>query len=291
MSTREDARRAADDLRELVAAVVVETVDRPEAVAERRAEPSRAGRRADDRERLEREPQAPRARAAADHHVDREVLHRRIEDLLDRVVQPVDLVDEEDVALVDVREDRREVAGALDRRAARRVDAHAELTRDDVREGRLAEAGRAVQQDVVGGLGPGARRLEEDREVLLDRSLADVLAEVPGSQARLDAGLIEDDRVGGDQARLAVHHRVSLASRDDVWNGCSTRRVAAAGARPAVSWRFWRDTPSSTSGTWDRPMARMFAVVARDAWTGAGRHSQWRRRHFGSFARRIRDCH
>ena len=40
-----------------------------------------------------------RERAVAGHDVDAEVLHRRIEALLDDRVQPVDLVDEEDVVL------------------------------------------------------------------------------------------------------------------------------------------------------------------------------------------------
>ena len=50
-------------------------------------------------------------RPLADHHVEREVLHGRIEDLLDRVVEAVDLVDEQDVPLVEVGQDRGEVAG------------------------------------------------------------------------------------------------------------------------------------------------------------------------------------
>ena len=143
-----------DDLGQLVLGVEVEAVGRPEAIAQRGADAARARRRADDRERLEAEPQAARRRALADHHVEREVLHRRVEDLLDRAVQPMDLVDEQDVALVERRQDRGEVARPLDRRPGRVADVDAELARDDRREGRLAEAGRAVQQDVVGCLSP-----------------------------------------------------------------------------------------------------------------------------------------
>ena len=53
--------------------------------------------------------------ALADDDVELEVLHRGIEDLLDGPTEAVDLVDEEHVALVELREDRREVAGALQR--------------------------------------------------------------------------------------------------------------------------------------------------------------------------------
>ena len=95
----------------------------------------------------------------------------------------MDLVDEQDVALVERGEDRGEVAGPLDGRARGVADVDAELAGDDRREGRLAEAGRAVQQDVVGRLSPALRRLEQHRQVRLDLALADVLAERLGAAA------------------------------------------------------------------------------------------------------------
>ena len=84
------------------------------------------------------------------HDVELEVLHRRVEDLLDGARQPVDLVDEEDVAVVEVGEDRGEVAGPLERRAADvmcKPDAH--LGGDDAGERGLAQPGRAGEQQVV----------------------------------------------------------------------------------------------------------------------------------------------
>ena len=65
----------------------------------------------------------------ADDDVDAEVLHRRVEDLLDGAVEAVDLVDEQHVARLERREDRGEVALALERRARRRAEADAELVR------------------------------------------------------------------------------------------------------------------------------------------------------------------
>ena len=99
----------------------------------------------------------------AEHDVELEVLHRRVEHLLDGAGEAVDLVDEEDVALVELGEDRGEVAGALERRARRDVQAHAHLGGDDAGEGGLAQPGRAGEEQVVGGLAPPARRLEDDR--------------------------------------------------------------------------------------------------------------------------------
>ena len=121
----QDPGRAPDDGRELVLAVEVEAVGHPEAVPERAADPARPRRGADDGERLEAQAQAPRAGPLADHHVEREVLHRRVEDLLHGAVEAVDLVDEQDVPLVEGREDGGEVPGPLDRRAARVADVDA----------------------------------------------------------------------------------------------------------------------------------------------------------------------
>ena len=98
-------------------------------------------------------------RALADHDVELVVLERRVEDLLDRRRHPVDLVDEEDLALLEVREHRRQVAGLLEHRARRGPHRHAQFVADDVRQRRLAEPGRAVEQDVVERLAalPGGR--------------------------------------------------------------------------------------------------------------------------------------
>src|SRR5439155_22911341 len=169
----EDAGRAVDDRGEVVLIVEVESVRRPEAIAQRPADPSCAGRGADDRERLEAEPEGPRRRTFADHHIERVVLHRRVEDLLHGPAQAVDLVDEQDVPLVERGEDRGEVAGPLDGGTARVADAHAELARDDRRKRRLSEAGRAVEEDVIRGLSPAPRGSQEPRQVRLDLALAD----------------------------------------------------------------------------------------------------------------------
>ena len=57
------------------------------------------------------------ARALAEHDVELEVLHGRVEDLLHGPAQPVDLVDEEDVAFDQVGQDGGQVAGPHQGRA------------------------------------------------------------------------------------------------------------------------------------------------------------------------------
>ena len=193
---------------ELVLRVEVEPVGRPEPVAERAADAARPGswpRRRVNGFRLSRSDRADRA--LADHHVERVVLHRRVEDLLDRAVEAVDLVDEQDVALVERGQDRGEVAGPLDRGPGRVADVDPELAGDDRRERRLAEAGRAVQEDVVGRLSPALRRLEQHREVGLDLALADVLVERPRPKGALDDEVRLVPEVRRQDAREVVRHR------------------------------------------------------------------------------------
>ena len=92
---------------------------------------------------------ARRARALADDDVDPEVLHRHVEQLLGGPRHPVDLVEEQHLALAEVEQQRGEVAGPLDRRPAGDPQPGAELGGDDHRQRRLAEPGRPGQQDVV----------------------------------------------------------------------------------------------------------------------------------------------
>ena len=103
--------------------------------------------------------------AGALAHRDRQlaVLHRGIEGLLQRLRQPVDLVDEEDAARLERGQVAGDVALALERRAGGGHEVHLQLVGHDLGERRLAEAGRAGQQHVVERLAACAGGLDEDR--------------------------------------------------------------------------------------------------------------------------------
>src|SRR5919201_6855903 len=198
----EDARRPTHDRRELGDLVVAEPEGHPEAVTERRRQEAGARRRADESERRQVEREGARGRPLADDDVEPEVLERRVEDLLDGAVEPVDLVDEEDVARLERGEDRGDVALPLERRASEGADADAELLADDVGEARLAEPGRADEEDVVERLAARPRRLERDRELLLDPLLADEVVEPARAEASLELLLV---RAGGGREELRRH--------------------------------------------------------------------------------------
>ena len=113
------------------------------------------------------------------------VLHRGIEDLLHRGIEPVDLVDEEDVALLEVGEQRGEVAGLGDHRTRGGAEVHAELARHDLRQRGLSQPRRPHEQDVVEGFLAGTRRLDEHRQVGACLLLADELDEPLRAQRAL----------------------------------------------------------------------------------------------------------
>ena len=122
----------------------------------------------------------------------------------------MDLVDEQDVSLVEGGEDRGEVARPLDGRPRRVADVDSELAGDDRRQGRLAEAGRAVQQDVVGGLSPPLRGRQQHRQVRLDLALTDVFVERSWSQGALDDPVALVDEVRCEDPGKVVRHRTRV---------------------------------------------------------------------------------
>ena len=96
----------------------------------------------------------------------------------------MDLIDEEHVALFEVGEERREVAGLGDDRTRRGAEIHAQLARDDLRQRGLAEPGRPDEQDMIERLVARPRRLDEHREVFPRLLLADEFRKLLRAQRR-----------------------------------------------------------------------------------------------------------
>ena len=118
-----------------------------------------------------------RRRSFADDQVELIVLHRRIEDFLDRRIKPVDFVDEEDVAVLEIGEQRREIACLGDDRPRGRAEIDAELARHDLRQRRLAESRRPDEQHMVERLAAALGGLDEHFQVGARRRLADEVVE------------------------------------------------------------------------------------------------------------------
>ena len=200
---REQARGAADDLLELLDGVEVEPDRNPEAVAQRRRQQPLAGGRADQGEAGQVDAHRARRRAFADHQVERAVLHRRVEHFLDRRREAVDLVDEQDVAVLEVGQQRGEVARLGDDRAGGGAEADAHLARDDGGERRLAEARRAVEQHMVERLAAALGGADEHAQILARRLLADELVERARAKRRI--GILGGALGRGDSVGVSRH--------------------------------------------------------------------------------------
>jgi hypothetical protein len=114
----------------------------------------------------------------ADHDVELEVLQRRVQDLFHHRAQPMDLVDEQHVAGLQVGQQRGQVAGLLQHRAGGLAQVDLHLVGDDVRQRGLAEPRRAEDQGVVQRLAAAAGGADEDLHLLAHRRLADVVREL-----------------------------------------------------------------------------------------------------------------
>ena len=174
-----------------------------EAIAHRARKHAASGGGADQGEALELHRDRAGAHAVAQDDVDAEVLHRGIDELLDDPRHAVDLVDEEDGALVEVGEEREQVGGLGQRGAARHLNRRAELVGQHGGEGRLAEPRRAIEEDVPERLLQRLRSPDRDRQSFRDLPLPDDLLEEPGPER----GVLSPDlirRRGGDDF-LAGH--------------------------------------------------------------------------------------
>ena len=174
-----------------------------EPLAERAREHAAASRRSDDREFLEGKIDGARRHSLAQHDVDPEVFHHRVDEFLDRAGQSMDLVDEEDRAFGGVGQEGHDVHLLVEGRAARDVELDAQLVVQDRGEGRLAQAGRPVEEDVGQRLAPFLGGGQADLEPLGDGTLADDFGEAlrAGASRRPDrrrapAGGLADDSPG-----------------------------------------------------------------------------------------------
>src|SRR5918992_1464388 len=141
-------------------------LDELEPAAQRAGDEAGARCRADEREARKIETYRLRAGPLADDEIELPLLHRGIQNLLNGAREAMDLVDEEDIGVLEVREDGGEITGSLEDRARRLTDVGAHRARDDVGHGRLAEARRSREQEVPDRLSASQCRVEDDAEMV-----------------------------------------------------------------------------------------------------------------------------
>ena len=94
---------------------------------------------------------------------------------------------EEDVTFLQVGKECRDVAGFFDRRSGCRSEFRFHLVSDDIREGRLAQSGRAGQENMVESFVTAECSFHVHAQIFFDLLLADVVGKTcwPHSQLKL----------------------------------------------------------------------------------------------------------
>jgi len=216
------ASRSQDDRLHLGQRVRAQLPDEAEAIEQRLGQFARVGRRAEQGERR----QGNTDHALAGRQVDDPVFHGRVQALGDGAIERVDLIDEEDVAVLQRGEQGRERALVLDGGCRCRTELAAQLGGDDGREARLAEP-CGTREELVIELPPaalgGTHCATEVRDHL---GLADVVVERLRAQSRILhvlRGPGGGRRGGGNEAKCGGGGHGSLSLRP----ACRSKRTAS----------------------------------------------------------------
>ena len=147
----EHASGTLDDALQVILGIEIELVH---AAAEARAEWGRelryTGGGAHEGERRKCELDGACRRALPEDDIERTGLKRRVQKLFNLVGELVNLINEEDGARFEIREDSSKVACALYRDSGRRLDRGFKGVGDEVGERGLADAWRAIEKEVFG---------------------------------------------------------------------------------------------------------------------------------------------
>ena len=202
MATFSRPCRPVDDGFQFLRRIEVQPVHQPEPFPERGSERARLGRGPHQGERRQVQFHGAGGRALADDEVDLEILHGGVQGFFHGRGQPVDFVDEQHVVGLQVRQDRGQVAGVVQDEPGGRTDAAAHFPGDDVRDGGLAQAGRAVEDGVVQGFAAAFGRLDADPQRFLHARLAGVVLQGLRAQGAFGVLFFFQELVGDD----AVFH-------------------------------------------------------------------------------------
>ena len=176
----EQPGRPAQHPLELRGVVEVDVRGEAEPVSQRAGEQTRPGGGSDQGEGRDLQRDGGGTRALADDDVDPEVLHREVEHLLGRAGHPVDLVEEQHLALGEAGQDGGQVSGVLDRGTA--GDAHRllELARDDHGQSRVVADQIVDRVRVAACHGQATALVEADpfhgHQAIRDKGLVEAVA-------------------------------------------------------------------------------------------------------------------
>ncbi len=171
----QQTRRTCRNLLKLLGSVKIYVMENAETLAHRAGKQPRTSGGTHQSEWLQVQRDGLGIRAGVNHKVYPEILHRRVQILLDDARQAVNLVYEKHVATGKIREDAHQIRRPLERRTGTAVQLRFHLTGDDVRQGRLAKPRRPVQQKVLQHVLALPSRVNRNAQVVYELALADIV--------------------------------------------------------------------------------------------------------------------
>ena len=235
----QDRGTANHDLRQFRGRIEFQTLHDAEAISQRRGEKPRSGRGANQGEGRQIELDRPRPGALADHQVELRVLHRRIQNFLDHRAQAMNLIHEQHVARLEVRQQSGQIARALQHGTRGLPQVDLEFVGDDVCERGLAEARRTEDEHVIQGFAAHARRLHEDAHLGLHVGLTHVVGEALRPNGSIDDFVVPPTRAGNDPILFDSHARSQAFAAD-----FRARRMISVVDSPGSSAAFNRRVTS-----------------------------------------------
>ena len=148
----------------------------------------------------------------------------------------MNFVDEQHVVGLQVGQDRGQVAGVVQDEPGGRTDVAAHFPGDDVRDGGLAQAWRAVEDGVVQGFAAALRRLDADPQGFFHAFLAGVVVQGLRAQGAFGVLFFFQEMVGDD----AVFH---AGDRLDLGRRPSTSGAGALRLRSQETYASFDFTP------------------------------------------------
>src|SRR5262249_57950039 len=100
------------------------------------------------------------------------------------MIQAVNLIDKQNVAFLEIRQQCRQIARALHHRSRRSLDVNTHLPGDNVSERGLAQSRWSMEQNMIQDIVASPRRGNRDFKIFLYLLLTDVLIEAPRPQIR-----------------------------------------------------------------------------------------------------------
>ena len=125
----------------------------------------------------------PRVYPFVKDKINRKVLHRRIEKLLNHPGKAMNLINKEDISFIQMGENAQKISPFLQGRAGCDGDVDTHLLSNNVSKRRLTKTGRRMKQDVIKWLAPFERRLNGYLKGLHHLGLANIFLQTPWPQA------------------------------------------------------------------------------------------------------------